>query len=301
MGKDIELALLFADVVNSTRLFEQLGDLRAREMLGICIEVMSAATQKYEGTVIKTIGDEVMATFPRGDAALDAAAQMQEQISSHRELRVQGRSLAIRIGCHYGPVVLEPGDVFGATVHIAKRAATKANARQIITTEATVDTLSTEWRTASRRIGVETLKGVGQPVTLFEVLWQREDATSLVTALVFNAPPVRLMRLRLHIGDRDVLLDEQTPSVTIGRHENCDFVVQGNMISRQHARIEISRNKFMLIDQSTNGTFVHTTGGAENFVRGDSLQIEGEGMIGLGRLPDQDSPQTIRFVCEERR
>ena len=55
----------------------------------------------------------------------------------------------------------------------------------------------------------------------------------------------------------------------------------------------------MLIDQSTNGTFVHGAAGDEQFVRRDSMPISGEGLIGLGRAPDRDSSQTIRFICEE--
>ena len=77
MGKDIELAILFADVVGSTRLFEELGDVRARDMIATCIDVMRTATERYNGTVIKTMGDEVMSTFPCADEALNAAAQMQ--------------------------------------------------------------------------------------------------------------------------------------------------------------------------------------------------------------------------------
>ena len=65
-------------------------------------------------------------------------------------------------------------------------------------------------------------------------------------------------------------------------------------------RIEINRNKFVLIDQSTNGTFVQAEGGEELFVRRDSVQIKGEGLIGLGRVPERDSPLTIRFYCEEQ-
>src|SRR5438270_11002271 len=83
MGKDIELAILFADVVGSTRLYDTMGDLRARDMVAICIDVMRGATEHRQGTVIKTMGDEVMATFPTADAALNAAAQMQQQISTH--------------------------------------------------------------------------------------------------------------------------------------------------------------------------------------------------------------------------
>ena len=82
MGKEIEVAIVFADVVGSTKLYELLGDLRARDMVGICIDVMRAATEQNHGTVIKTMGDEVMATFPTADDALNAAAQMQKQIAT---------------------------------------------------------------------------------------------------------------------------------------------------------------------------------------------------------------------------
>jgi adenylate cyclase len=299
MGKDIELAILFADVVGSTRLYELMGDLRARDMVAICIDVMRGATERRQGTVIKTMGDEVMSTFPSADEALNAAAQMQQQISSHAQLKVDGQPVNIRIGCHFGPVMLENRDVFGATVHTANRMTSQAKAGQIITTAATVERLSPEWRASCRQIDIATLKGQGNEVALYEVLWQSEDVTSMVPAISMNSRPVRLLRLRIHANDRDLVIDEQHSSITIGRAEDNDVVIKGNLISRLHARIEINRNKFVLIDQSTNGTFVQTATGEESFVRRDSLQIKGEGTIGLGRLPEQDSPQTIRFVCEE--
>jgi adenylate cyclase len=299
MGKDIELAILFADVVGSTRLYELMGDLRARDMVAICIDVMRSATEQRQGTVIKTMGDEVMSTFPSADEALNAAAQMQQQISSHAQLKVDGQPVSIRIGCHFGPVMLENRDVFGATVHTANRMTSQAKAGQIITTAATVERLSPEWRASCRQIDIASIKGQGNEVILYEVLWQSEDVTSMVPAISMNSRPVRLLRLRLRANDRDLVIDEQHSSITIGRAEDNDVVIKGNLISRLHARIEISRNKFVLIDQSTNGTFVQTSDGEESFVRRDSLQIKGEGTIGLGRLPEQDSPQTIRFVCEE--
>jgi len=299
MGKDIELAILFADVVGSTRLYELMGDLRARDMVAICIDVMRSATEQRQGTVIKTMGDEVMSTFPSADEALNAAAQMQQQISSHAQLKVDGQPVSIRIGCHFGPVMLENRDVFGATVHTANRMTSQAKAGQIITTAATVERLSPEWRASCRQIDVATLKGQGNEVALYEVLWQSEDVTSMVPAISMNSRPVRLLRLRIRANDRDLVVDEQHSSITIGRAEDNDVVIKGNLISRLHARIEISRSKFVLIDQSTNGTFVQNADGEESFVRRDSLQIKGQGTIGLGRLPEQDSPQTIRFVCDE--
>ncbi|TLY88332.1 MAG: adenylate/guanylate cyclase domain-containing protein [Gammaproteobacteria bacterium] len=299
MGKDIELAILFADVVGSTRLYDTMGDLRARDMVAVCIDVMRAATEQRQGTVIKTMGDEVMATFPSADAALNAAAQMQQQISTHAQLKVDGQPVAIRIGCHYGPVMLENRDVFGAAVHTANRMTSQAKAGQIVTTAATVDKLSPEWRASCRQIDVATLKGQGSEVVLFEVLWQTEDVTSMVPGIASEPRSGHHMRLRLRCQERELLVDERHSSITIGRAEDNDVVIKGNLISRLHARIEISRNKFVLIDQSTNGTFVQSADGEESFVRRDSLQIKGRGMIGLGRLPEQGSPQTIGYTCEE--
>jgi adenylate cyclase len=299
MGKDIELAILFADVVGSTRLYDLMGDVRAREMVAICIEVMRSATEQRQGTVIKTMGDEVMATFPSADAALNAAAQMQQQISTHAQLKVDGQPVAIRIGCHFGPVMLENRDVFGAAVHTANRMTSQAKAGQIVTTAATVEKLSPEWRAACRQIDIATLKGQGNEITLYEALWQTEDVTSMVPGLALDSYPARPMRLRLRCDDRELLVDERHSSITIGRSDDNDVVIKGNLISRLHARIEINRNKFVLIDQSTNGTFVQSSDGEESFVRRDSLQIRGQGMIGLGRLPEQGAPQTIRYTCEE--
>jgi class 3 adenylate cyclase len=299
MGKDIELAILFADVVGSTRLYESLGEVRARDMVSICIEVMRSATEQHQGTVIKTMGDEIMATFPTADDALDAAAQMQQQISAHAQLSADGQPVAIRVGCHFGPVVLENRDVFGSTVHTANRMTSQAKAAQIITTTAVVEGLSPEWRASVRQIDIATLKGQGAEVALFEVLWQTEDVTSMVPEIALASRDGRTMRLRLRCQDRELVVDDERPNIAIGRAEDNDLVVKGSLISRLHARIEINRNKFVLIDQSTNGTFVQAAGEEDAFVRRDSLQIKGAGLIGLGRLPDDVSPQTIHFECEE--
>ena len=300
MGKDIELAIVFADVVGSTRLYELMGDLRARDMVSICIEVMRSATEQRHGTVIKTMGDEVMATFPSADEALNAAAQMQQQISTHAQLKVEGQPVAIRIGCHFGPVVLESRDVFGSTVHTANRMTSQAKAGQIITTAAVVERLSPEWRASVRQIDVATIRGQGGEMALYEVLWQTEDVTSMLPSIALTGrEPRRARRLRLTLEDQEFVLDEGHPQVAIGRADDNDVVVRGNLISRLHARIEFSRNRFTLTDQSTNGTFVQISGEEESFLRRDSMPIKGTGLIGLGRVPDRDSPLTLRFVCEE--
>ena len=299
MGNEVEVAILFADVVGSTKLYEQLGDLRARDMVGICIDVMRGATEQHHGTVIKTMGDEVMATFPTADDALNAAAQMQREITTHPGLKIGEHAVAIRIGCNYGPVVAEQRDIFGAAVHTANRMTSQAKAGQIMTTATTVEHLASEWRAAVRQIDVATLKGRSSEVALYEVLWQPEDVTSMVPQIAAREHAPRPLRLRLRYQGQEVVVDEARANVSIGRAEENDLVVKGNLISRLHARVEISRNKFLLVDQSTNGTFVVANDGEEAFLRRDSMQIRGEGLIGLGRAPDSNSSQVIRYRCEE--
>ncbi len=300
MPKDIELAILFADVVGSTRLFELMGDLRARDMVSTCIELMRSATERNSGPVIKTMGDEIMATFPSADEALDAAAQMQKHITAHSQLKVDGHAVTIRIGCHFGPVVIEQRDVFGATVHTANRMTSQAKSGQIVTTAATVEQLSTQWRACCRQIDVATLKGQGAEVALYEVLWQTEDVTSVIPSLAMGQRDSRgALRLRLKFQDREIVMDDDHPNVAMGRAEDNDFVVKGHLISRLHARIEINKNKFVLVDESTNGTFVRADDGEAAFLRRDSMQIKGEGLIGLGKTPETGSPLAIRYSCEE--
>src|ERR1700721_580643 len=293
MGKEIEVAIVFADVVGSPKLYELLGDLRARDMVGICIDVMRLATEQNHGTVIKTMGDEVMATFPTPHDALHAPPQM----------KVGGQAVAIPIGCNFGPVVQENRDIFGSAVHTANRMTSQAKAGQIMTTATMVERLSSDWRASVRQIDIATLKGRSSEVALFEVLWQTEDITSMVPAIAITSRErergSKILRLRLRYQGQEVVVDEGRANITIGRAEENDLVAKGNLISRLHARVEMNRNKFMLIDQSTNGTFVLGKDGEEAFVRRDSMQLRGEGLIGLGKAPDSNSSQVIRYACEE--
>jgi hypothetical protein len=270
-------------------------------MVGICIDVMRAATDQNHGSVIKTMGDEIMATFPTADDALNAAAQMQKQIVLHPALKVDEQTVAIRIGCNFGPVVLENRDIFGSAVHTANRMTSQAKAGQIITTATMVERLSSEWRASVRQIDIATLKGRSSEVALFEVLWQTDDITSMVPAIAITSydRPNKAHRLRLRYQGQEVLVEDGHASITMGRAEENDLVIKGNLISRLHARVEVTRSKFMLVDQSTNGTFVIGKDGEESFVRRDSMQIRGEGLIGLGKAPDSNSSQVIRYICEE--
>jgi len=291
------VTILFADVVGSTHLYEALGDEAARETVRRCVEIMKEATDEYGGTVIKTMGDEVMSTFPSADDAMNAASQMQKRITSNDSLAAERTHVAIRIGSHYGPVVVEDRDIFGAAVHTANRMTSQAKAGQIITTAITVEQLSGEWRTLVRQIDLAVVRGQSDEVAMFEVLWQPEEATSMLPSIKMDALPDRAIRkLCLRFGDDEVVVGEGgLDSVTLGRADENGVTVKGKLISRVHARIECNKNHFMLIDQSTNGTFVQREDGEEFYIRRDNMELSGSGVIGLGKVASAGSTLAIGF------
>jgi len=298
MAKDLEVAIVFADVVGSTQLYDKFGDTKASETVAICLDIMKDATFQFNGTVIKTIGDEVMSTFVTVDEAMGAAVMMQTRISAEGRKK-DGIPVSIRIGCHYGPVVEEQNDIFGAAVHTANRMTSQAKSRQIVISGFTVEQMSPELRNQTRQIDLATVRGRMDEVALFELVWQPDEATSMLPTIEWEDKLKKASKLLLNFKDSTVEVSDRKKSINLGRADDNDVVVKGNLISRIHAKIEMRRGKFVIIDQSTNGTFVQDIQGHEVFVRRDSSELGGEGTIGLGRTEEPGSSLAIYFKTIE--
>jgi adenylate cyclase len=161
-----QAAVLFADVSGSTKLYETAGDQVAKAAIDQCIRIMRDCTDAAKGRVIKTIGDEVMSTFPSADAAADAAIEMQSAIS---ELKPVGNSkIGIRVGFNWGPIVnQEDGDIFGDAVNVASRLSHVAVKGQIITARDTVMLMSPMLKSATRKITNIQIKGKAAEVEVY--------------------------------------------------------------------------------------------------------------------------------------
>jgi adenylate cyclase len=293
MAKDLEVAIVFADVVGSTQLYDKFGDTKASETVALCLDVMKDATYQFNGTVIKTIGDEVMSTFETVDDAMGAAVMMQSRVTS--ETRDSDIPVTIRIGCHYGPVVQEQNDIFGAAVHTANRMTSQAKAKQIVISGFTVEQMSPELKRQTRQIDVATVRGRLDEVALYELVWQPDEATSMLPTLEWENRGRRASRLLINFKDSTIELSDKRKSINLGRADDNDLVVKGNLISRIHAKIEMRRGKFVLIDQSTNGTFIQNVRGQETFIRRDSMELADEGTIGLGRAEEPGTSLAIHY------
>ncbi len=101
--------------------------------------------------------------------------------------------------------------------------------------------------------------------------------------------------ITLTFQGRQIEVGQELPSATLGRGKQNHFMVPDTMSSRIHARIEFRRDRFILVDQSTNGTFVVTSGQADIFVHRDERRIDGDGVIGLGRKVLPNDPLAVYF------
>jgi hypothetical protein len=132
-------------------------------------------------------------------------------------------------------------------------------------------------------------------VALYELLWNPEEATSMLPTIEWEIRGRKASGMVLNFRDQTVEVSDKRKSVNIGRADDNDLVVKGNLISRIHAKVELRRGKFILVDQSTNGTFLQNAQGEETFVRRDSTELKGEGTIGLGRAEEPGGTLAIHF------
>ncbi len=287
----VSMTVMFADVAGSTKLYDALGDIQAKAMVDECIVIMRSVVAHYGGRVIKTIGDEVMCVLPNADSGLLAGTDMQTKITALPV--VSNVKRAIRVGFHFGPVIEEHNDVFGDTVNLAARMAGLAKGMQIITTQATVQIMAPMLRASTRRIAAIAIKGKGDDVEVCEVIWQAGEELTMATPSIILVP--RQVELILSYGDVRVGIESANSGIVVGRDAGCQLVVPDRMASRQHARIERRRDKFILIDQSTNGTFVMFDGEAEVVLRREETMLRGKGRIALGHSVGNVPEETIHF------
>ena len=140
--KIVSLTFLFTDLKGSTELYARVGDLVAYELVRGHFHLLTEIVASEGGSVVKTIGDAVMATFPTPDRALAAALHMRNAIGSVAN-ETRGEDLLLKIGIHEGPclaVMLNDRlDYFGQTVNIAARIQGLASSRAIFASKSVVE------------------------------------------------------------------------------------------------------------------------------------------------------------------
>jgi len=116
------LAVVFTDLRSSTQLYRRIGDAVAFGHVLHHFDVLRSAVTRWDGTVVKTIGDAVMAVFPTPARAVRAMLDAEEGV---RTLGPGGDPFHLKVGVHYGPCIAVTLngtlDYFGTTVNLAAR------------------------------------------------------------------------------------------------------------------------------------------------------------------------------------
>ncbi len=270
-----DAAILFADIAGSSALYESAGNAVALAAVTRCLQSLRDIAASFAGITVKTIGDAILCRFGGADQAVQAAIAMQEQAA--------GNPLGVRIGLHYGAVVLAAEDVFGDSVNLAARIVALANPRQILTSGQSFDALPPHLRGVCRRLYATHVKGRSEEVTIFEVIWQQDGGLTMVGASQAARAPERLVldyrgaRLELAAGRGEI---------SIGRDAASTIAVSAPLASRRHAAIAWKDGHFVLSDRSSNGTYIALENGRDILLRREEFILTGRGAIGLGAPPE---------------
>ncbi|MEM7405777.1 MAG: adenylate/guanylate cyclase domain-containing protein [Pseudomonadota bacterium] len=290
-------AVLFAHVGGSAPLYEELGNTFAIDIVTESVAALSAVTRAHGGRVIKFIDDEVMCVFTEAEHAALAACDMQVRIQElEQESTGPARDLQARVGAHYGMVLDEGKDVFGDTVNTAARIAALCKPEQILVTAQFVSALPRELKQSVRFHDEVDLRGKQDTTSVHEILWEVSD----VTVAGDNVPKIARLEhetCTVLFGDQLLELGNGRPHAAMGRADDVEIQCRGALTSRHHARIEYRRGRFVLTDQSSNGTFVRPDGEPVLTLKRDYYTLTGSGMIGLGEAPETDDPLTVFYRC----
>jgi class 3 adenylate cyclase len=153
--------VLFTDIVDSTRLASRLGDRRWRELLNTHDDVARQLVEEFNGRIVHTTGDGILATFDGPGRGIGCAAALRDQLL--------GIGLHIRAGLHTGEVELRGDDVGGIAVHIAARVMAAAGSGEIFTSRTVRDLIVGSDVSLEDR-GTRPLKGVEGTWELFAMI-----------------------------------------------------------------------------------------------------------------------------------
>lgn len=287
-----KLTILFADICRSTVLYEQLGNQAALDLVMQAMQIAGDVAVQHKGTVIGTIGDEIMCTYNNPQDALTSANQIHSQMIQNSVM--MKHQLAMRVGVNSGDVLSLSDSVYGDTVNIAARLAQQAKAHQSLVSSATIETIGENSGHHLRLLGQISLQGKAGVVEVHELLAvNTEEEITEVATRIKKSTRSYLMTARFR--NRQLRFDSMLVRCLLGRGMGCDLVIEHPTISREHAEFQYRNGQFFLRDFSTNGSQIVQNNKTERLYR-SSIELRGSGKIYLGRTFNQYR-FCIEFTC----
>lgn len=271
------LCVISTEVIGGAPLAQRLGETEARRAMDRCMNRIGRVVESNAGLLLKLTGDRLCAGFERCDDGVLAAREMLERVASLPP--ISGLTLPIHIGVHFGPVE-ESAQPAGEGVECADRLMELAGPGEALASGPTVVMLSSTVRHLAGQERMVAGASLDWPVF---ALGGRAPAVTDVLPVAPRVQPVRLtQQLRIRHQQNIHVIEDLHPILLLGRELGNDVVVADPRASRQHARIERRRDGFMLVDQSTNGSYVCSDTGSEQCIKHGEIALAGQGRIGCG-------------------
>ena len=206
------LFLMFVDIPSALVVSEAEGAVAGREFLEECMALIAAVREEHGGTLIRTVGNSLLATFELGDGALAAACEMQEAVADAP--RTTQTPPSLRIGIQVGEVVLRQGRCVGEAVTTTARMVSLAKPNQILVTEEVGERISDD----TLRAKLSTFEGQAAlekrlHVTLREAVWR---AGVSATAADDAGTGLELVQDDLESGTQDMIETIPIPLAALG-------------------------------------------------------------------------------------
>jgi adenylate cyclase len=293
MEQSRETTVLFAAIIGREDLYAKAGAKAGHDAMEQCQFRLGRAAASCGGRLAKGTEDKVMVLVANPDGAADAASAM--HLAMEKMPKTSGVKLSIGIGLHFGPVIQKGDDVFGDPVNLASRLCEQAGPGQIILTDWTAKLLSPLYRAWLRNLDKTQLKGRSADVGLCELVWKADDEATAFKR-THDEKPVGPTVLRLKYHGKRIELRREKEIFTIGRDAGCSLVVNHDNVSRQHCTLERRRDKFVIKDVSTNGTYVTIEGDKEMELDREEMSLSKRGWITFGE-PRASATEVVEFFC----
>ena len=300
MTQTIERTVLFADLRGSTALYETLGNTEATAVVTQSVALIARVVENRGGTVVKTLGDGLMAMFDEPTPAVQAADEMHdslERIGTHPPANPPRPALKLQVGLAQGEVVEMAGDYFGDAVNVAARLLDHAGDNETLVTSVVLDGLDPVERSRFRSLDRLQLRGRVEPVHVYLQEAVRRFGDTAATAYGdMLLPTPEPEGIRLVWLDMNKVYSPHRLLVILGRSPQATYCIDDSRVSRSHARIDWHGGTFQITDLSYNGTYVRFAGDTEIVsLRRGTCTLHGNGVIGLGSSPADMTAPNVRF------
>ena len=302
MSQPVERTVLFADLRGSTSMYEKLGNADATAVVTRSVALLATIVTTHGGTVVKTLGDGLMAMLPSPAQGVSAAEKMHDALSGVGALgedmaatRFDMVTLKLQIALAHGEVLEMSGDYFGDAVNVAARLLDHAGDNETLATARVLEGLGDWERSRFRSLDRLQLRGRVEPVYVHLLETHRwGDTAATAYGDILRAPEPE--GIRLVWLDLNRIYSPHRLPVVLGRSPQATYCIDDSRVSRSHARIDWHGGTFQLTDLSYNGTYVRFAGDSEIVsLRRGTCTLHGTGVIGLGSAPADVTAPSVRF------